>query len=74
MINLLWIKRSASQPFFIGDSWDTLLLFKAIAKEHVRSPQSRIDSCHSVAFVHQLTDEILDDLLIELIHELDLRR
>ena len=25
MINLLWIKRSASQPFFIGDSWDTLL-------------------------------------------------
>ena len=49
-------------------------MFKTIAKEHVSCSQSGIDSGHSVALVHQLTDEILDDLLIELIYKFHLRR
>ena len=64
------MKRSPAGLLFILSGFQILLL-KTIAKKHVSSPQSCINSCHSVAFVQQMPDKILDDLLIELIYELD---
>ena len=50
-----------------------VLLLKAIAKEDESSPQTCVDCGHSVPSVHQLTDEVLNQLLIDFIHKLDLR-